>query len=58
MKRMWNGRGRLGRIAKQSKMPRIEVVEWKLLMGEREGCERTEEALLSSLRRISRALIG
>jgi hypothetical protein len=33
-------------------------MEWKLLMEEREGCERTEEALLSSLRRISKALIG
>jgi hypothetical protein len=33
-------------------------MEWKLLMEEREGYERTEEALLSSLRRISKALIS
>jgi len=32
---------------------RVEV-----LMRKREGCERIEEALLSSLRRISRALIS
>jgi hypothetical protein len=30
----------------------------EVLMRKREGCERTEEALLSSLRRISRALIS